>query len=122
MISRTITIEANPPYQIVLYFDSRSNAEIDYMVAGNGQRFIEDDYKQSISISSRAVILSDQISDGLEMMRAQGEMEIVKAKAEMAFEERIEKDAQLKAFRLRKRSEQAMKNAQKLAMPAGIQQ
>lgn len=121
MITRTLTIQANPPYQIVLYFDSRSNAAKSPGSNGNAL-VLTDDYNQSVILHKDVIILSDQLADGAEMLRAQGEMEFVKWRAEDTFEKRIDADAFLKAFRVKKRTEQAMKSAQKIAMPQGIQQ
>jgi hypothetical protein len=117
MFQRTIILQAEPPVQIVLNFDSKSNAEKHHE---SGVEF-EDDYGQKVRIGHTAVVLSDVVVNVAEQFRAQGEIEIVKARAEMQFHERVDKDAPLKAFRIKKQTEAAMRNAPRVAMPMGGQ-
>ena len=122
MFQRTIIIQAQPPVQIVLHFDSRSNAEKWPLESEGGSiRMYEDDYGQRAILPHAAVVISDHLANLAESFRAQGEIEIVKARAEMKFAERVENDAPLKAFKIKKQTEAAMRNAPRVAMPSNIQ-
>jgi hypothetical protein len=118
MFTRTITIQANPPQQIVLYYDSRSNAEKQLL---GGLRY-EDDYGQRVSISTAAVVLSDHVVDVAETYRAQGELEIKQMEAQLRFDERIKKLPTIEAFVKTKRAKAQMANMPRIAMPSGMQQ
>ena len=63
-------------------------------------------------------MLCDVISDLSEFNRAHGEIEIVNMRSQLKFDERIEKDAPIKAFVNKKRAEQRM---QRMVMPQGGQ-
>jgi hypothetical protein len=117
MFTRTITIQANPPQQIVLYFDSRSNAE----KAGetNGvTKELRDDYDHVVRIRAD-LVMSDVLTNVSEAYRAQGEMEIKQMEAQLKFDERIKKLPTIEAFVNRKRAKAQMANMPRVAMPPG---
>ena len=123
MFTRTISIQADPPQQIVLYFDSRSNAAkpaIPRTDIATKCGIVEyaDDYGQMARVSAE-VVLSDVISEVSEIYRAQGEMEIKQIEAQLKFDERIKKLPTIEAFVNKKRAKAQMANMPRVAMPPG---
>lgn len=98
MITRTITIAGNPNITHTLYFDSRSNATC-APTEVNNRHVLEDDYGQKLAMHPDAVIITDLIQDGAEMLRAQGEGKIIEIKAQVKMQKRMEDDAELKVMR-----------------------
>ena len=98
MLTRTITIAGNPNITHTLYFDSRSNAAKP-SESIEGRDVLRDDYGQTLTVHPEAVIITDLIQDGSEMLRAQGEGKIIEIKAQVKMQKRMENDAELKLMR-----------------------
>ena len=98
MLTRSLTIAGNPNTQITLYFESRSNAERPFEVGENGTLFTVDDFKQHVSISNHAKILSDLITDVNEMFAAQRKMELCKLWNAKKMTDAVESDPLLKVL------------------------
>lgn len=115
MFVRTITIQAEPPLQINLHYESRERAEEagsaegDYLLYG-------DDYGQSASVNSHATILADVIVDLEQEFVVQAAMKIMELHGNRKLNDRVEGDIPLKVF-LR---QQRMKQQQpQMMMPPG---
>lgn len=98
MLTRQITIAGNPNITHTLYFDSRSNAG-KAAEAVEGRDVLKDDYGQTLTLHPEAVIISDLIQDGMEMLRAQSEGKIMEIKAQARAQKRFESDAELTVLR-----------------------
>ncbi len=121
MISRTLTIQGNPNTQIVLYYESRTNAEkvAGIEVPGTPLISYEDDFKQKAVIDSTKII-SDLITDINQMFEASGELEIAKMKGAKHLEQRIAADPLLKVWLEMKQREQSQRQRGAMMMP-GVQ-
>lgn len=100
MITRTLTIAGSPNITHTLYFDSKSNAE--KLVKMNEEEkvlMLSDDYGQVLKMHPDAVIISDVMQNGAEMLRAQAEIKIIEIKAQGKMQKRFNEDAELKAMR-----------------------
>lgn len=98
MLTRTLTLAGSPNLTHTLYFDSRSNAAKPAETI-EGRDVLKDDYGQTLVLHQEAVVISDLLQDGSEMMRAQGEMKIVEIKAQTKLQKRFNDDAELKVMR-----------------------
>lgn len=121
MISRTITLAGNPNVQIVLYFQSRSNAEksgietLDHAMA-KPKLVFEDDFKQRVLINRDAVIITDIITDATQMFEVNGKLEIGKMIGAKHMEEKINADPLLKMWLEIKQREDAMRRRGQVMM------
>jgi len=98
MFTRTIVIAGNPNITHTLYYDSRSNS-LDAPEKRDGILVYLDDYGQRLNLNAEAIIISDLVQDGKEMLRAQGEAKIIEIKAQASLQKRFEGDAELKVMR-----------------------
>lgn len=120
MLSRTLTLAGNPNIQIVLYFESRTNAEKAPTPGTTQTIFIfEDDFKQKAVIDATKIV-SDLITDINQMFEASGELEIAKMKGAKHLEQRIAADPLLKVWLEMKQREQSQRQRGAMMMP-GVQ-
>jgi len=125
MLSRTLTLAGQPNIQIILYFESRSNAEkageyISKEKNDDGSiacsyRF-EDDFKQRVDIGVGAVILSDLITDINQMFEVSGELEVAKMKGAKHLENRVAADPLLKVWLEQKHRENSQRQRSSVMM------
>jgi hypothetical protein len=105
MISRTITIAASPPVQIVLYFKDMKGAQTPIETSGLIWK-LKDDFGQQAFIANSQEIISDVITDLDKMHDVESAQNIAKIYGIIRHEKECESQPMVKEFIERKSAQQ----------------